>query len=162
MHPLTFTDTCWTFKETEQLMWAQHGALQQWKLQQWVTSTAAGIFECDMQALVYCWRKCTATGGSYAKIVFCNWEFATSDSITVLFVVISMEINRQHYFWSNLCSFSWLGDLNFSLALHQYLAAEMIWIEYCILTVDVCSMQWKSLGLSLLAGALSLPSHVCF
>jgi len=33
--------------------------------------------------------------------VFCSWEFTLSSSVTVLFVaaVVSMEINRRHYFW---------------------------------------------------------------
>ena len=36
------------------------------------------------------------------KIVFCSWEFALSNSVIVLFVsiVVSMEINRRHYFRS--------------------------------------------------------------
>ena len=44
-------------------------------------------------------------GGGYAeKIVFCSQEFALPNSIAVLFVsvVVSMEINRRHSFWSKL------------------------------------------------------------
>ena len=37
------------------------------------------------------------------KIVFCSWEFALSNSIIVLFVIVSMEINSRHYFQSDLC-----------------------------------------------------------
>lgn len=39
------------------------------------------------------------------KIVFCIWEFALSNSVTVLFVavVVAMEINKRCYFWCNLC-----------------------------------------------------------
>ena len=35
---------------------------------------------------------------------FCSWEFALSNSVITLFVfvVVSMEINRRHYFWSDL------------------------------------------------------------
>ena len=38
------------------------------------------------------------------KVVFCSWEFALSSRVTELFVsvVLSMEINRRHYSWSNL------------------------------------------------------------
>jgi len=38
------------------------------------------------------------------KIVFCSWEFAVSNTITVLFVsaVVSMKVNKKHYSWSNL------------------------------------------------------------
>ena len=40
----------------------------------------------------------------YWKIVFCSWNFSLSNSIIVLFVadVVSMKINRRHYFWSNI------------------------------------------------------------
>jgi len=33
-------------------------------------------------------------------------QFVLSSTVTVLFVVLSMEINRRHYFWSNLCSYA--------------------------------------------------------
>ena len=38
-------------------------------------------------------------------IMFYSWEFALSNSVTMLFVpvVVSIEINREHYFQSNLC-----------------------------------------------------------
>ena len=38
------------------------------------------------------------------KIVFCNWEFALSKSVIVLFVsaVVFLEINKRHNFQSNL------------------------------------------------------------
>jgi len=58
-----------------------------------------------MQALVHRWPKCTAIGGDYVnKMVFCSQEFALSNSVIVLFVsiVVSMEINRRHYFRSGL------------------------------------------------------------
>ena len=44
------------------------------------------------------------------KIVFCILEFALSNSVTVLFVsgVVSMEINRRHYFWRDLHNCSML------------------------------------------------------
>ena len=38
------------------------------------------------------------------QILFCTWEFALSNSVIVLFVdvVVSMEINRRHFFWRDL------------------------------------------------------------
>ena len=43
------------------------------------------------------------------KTVFCSWEFALSICVIVLFVsvVVSMEINRRHYFQSNLRALCW-------------------------------------------------------
>ena len=47
----------------------------------------------------------SANGGDYAeKITFYSWEFTLSNSIMVLLVsvVVSMEINKKHYFQSDL------------------------------------------------------------
>ena len=42
--------------------------------------------------------------GDYVEKVFYSWEFALSNSAMVLFVsVVSMEVNRRHYFQCNLC-----------------------------------------------------------
>ena len=59
-----------------------------------------------MQVLVHHWWKYIANGGDCWKLVFCSWEFPLSNSVTVLFVsvVVSMEINRRHYFWNDLCT----------------------------------------------------------
>ena len=45
-----------------------------------------------------------SNGGDYVEKVFCSWELALSNSVIVLFVavVVSLEINRGQYFWSNL------------------------------------------------------------
>ena len=100
--------TCWMFMETKHF-WSgcEHseavgGAFQQRWQWQWITSSAADLEECSMQALVHHWWKCIANGGDCWKIVFCSWEFALSNSVVVLFVsvVFSMEINKRHYFWS--------------------------------------------------------------
>ena len=46
------------------------------------------------------------TTGENAQLMFvtmvCIWEFSLSNSVIVLFVsvVLSMEINKRHYFWS--------------------------------------------------------------
>jgi hypothetical protein len=34
-------------------------------VKQWATSAGADFYECGMQALVHCWRKCIANGGYY-------------------------------------------------------------------------------------------------
>ena len=73
-----------------------------------ITVAGADFYFCSMQALFQCWQKCITNGGDYVeKIVFCRWEFALSNRVTVLFVaiVVSMEINKKHYFWSNLHSY---------------------------------------------------------
>ena len=47
----------------------------------------------------------SANGDDYVKkIALCSWEFALSNGVIALFisVVVSMEINRRHYFWSDL------------------------------------------------------------
>ena len=50
-------------------------------------------------------QKCIANGGDYVQKLFCCWEFALSNSVIVLFepVAVSMEINRNFYFLSDLC-----------------------------------------------------------
>jgi len=59
-----------------------------------------------MQILAHGWWKCIANGGDIAnggwKIVFYSWEFPLSNSVIVS-VVVSLEINGRHHFWSNLC-----------------------------------------------------------
>jgi len=34
---------------------------------QWATTAGADFYECGMQALVHCWRKCIASGGDYVE-----------------------------------------------------------------------------------------------
>ena len=67
---------------------------------------------------------------------YCTWEFALSNSITVLFVSVvgSMEINRRHYFQSKLCNY------NSSLENHSKKGT----IAY------YCSFNWKKKYLCLL------------
>ena len=76
-------------------------------VKQWVTSAGAYFYKCGIQALVHCRQKCIANGGDYWKIVLCSWAFALSNSFILLFLcsVVSMEINRRHYFHSNLFTY---------------------------------------------------------
>ena len=109
---LTFINASWTFLEPKQWMWAQWGggwcvsavATVTWKTNH-VLDGHADFHGCGSCSLLMkmrsewwwlCW-----------KVVFCSWGFALSNSVTVLFasVVVSMEINRRQYFWSNLCTF---------------------------------------------------------
>ena len=48
-----------------------------------------------MQALVHCWRKCIANGGDYLEK-----ECFVAKNLLFVSVVVSMEINREHYFRS--------------------------------------------------------------
>jgi len=52
------------------------------------------------------------------KIVFCSWVFPLWNCVIVFFVsvVLSMEINRKHYFWSNLHVLYELQDNSSSLS----------------------------------------------
>ena len=57
-----------------------------------------------MQACVHCWPKCIGNGGEYIeKQCFVTenliYQIASSYSVSS---VVSMEINRRHYFQSNL------------------------------------------------------------
>jgi hypothetical protein len=53
-----------------------------------------------VQALVRRWRKCIANGGDRGTMVFCNWQLALSNGVTVhpVSVIVSVEINRRHTF----------------------------------------------------------------
>ena len=68
VHPLTFTDACWTFLEIEQWMWAQRGVGGEFQ-QSWqqVTSPGADCYMHGTQALVHLWQKCTANGDNYVE-----------------------------------------------------------------------------------------------
>ena len=80
------------------------GAFLHWL--QRVTSTGADLHERGMQALVHSCQKCIANGGDCWKTVFGSWEFALSSNVIVMIfvaVVISIEINRRHYFCTDLC-----------------------------------------------------------
>ena len=79
--------------------------------QKWVTSTGAYFYKRGMQALSLITGKraqlmVVTTLKCKAKKVSCSREFALSNSAVVLSVAagVSMEINRMHYFRSNLHS----------------------------------------------------------
>ena len=105
-HLLTFSDACWMCMETKQWMWAQWGvgdAFQQWRQRQCIPSASADFDKhattCSLMVKMHSWWWWLCW-----KIVFSSWEFALSNSVIGLFVsvVISMEINRRHYFRSDL------------------------------------------------------------
>jgi len=60
-----------------------------------------------VQTLVHCWRKCIANDGDYVEkedLLAANLLYQTVFVIMLfLYVVVSIEINRRYYIWSNLC-----------------------------------------------------------
>ena len=61
-----------------------------------------------MQVLVHHWQKCMVSVGDFVeKWYFVVGEFALSHSIIVslYLLVVSIEINRRHYFQSDLHTF---------------------------------------------------------
>ena len=63
-HPMTLINTCWTFMESKEWMWAPWGG--GWcvsALVTDVTSAGADLYEGGMQALAHHWWECTANGG---------------------------------------------------------------------------------------------------
>ena len=81
------------------------GAFQQWRHWQWVTvcwcrflwmqhATCSLLVKTHSSWWWLCW-----------KIVFCSWEFALSNTITVLLYLLyfhGKKKNGKHFFWSNL------------------------------------------------------------
>jgi len=61
--------------------------------QAWYAGSCSSLVKMRSSRWWLCW-----------KVMFCSWEFALSNSIIVIFVSVTvyMEINRRHYFWSNL------------------------------------------------------------
>jgi len=95
------------------------------------TSADADLYEYGMQALVQSWWKCIANGDDCWKILFCSWEFALSNSVTVVFVatVVSKEINRRHYFQSNLCLCSQSVCIKFRERRTIVIAKRLLWTQ---------------------------------
>jgi hypothetical protein len=58
----------------------------------------------SMQAPVHRWRKWVASSGLCGTIVFCSWKLALPNAVLIhaLSVAVSVQINRRHYFWSEL------------------------------------------------------------
>ena len=101
-HPLTFINVCWMLMVTKERMWAQWGGGHcisvghfYW-YRSWQAQNAGSHSLLAKMHSQWWWL--------YWKILFCSWEFALWNGVTVLFVlvVVSMEINRRHYFWCNL------------------------------------------------------------
>jgi len=57
-----------------------------------------------MQVPIHCWQKCIAHSGACVEKYCLVAENSLSDRVIVLavFVVVSMKINRRHYFQSKL------------------------------------------------------------
>ena len=88
--------------------WKQRGSLTEWHLtwKCWCVTEflhaekMAGFYSLLVKIPSYWWCLCW-------KVVFYSYKFALSDSVFVFFVslVVSMEINKRHYFWNNLHRF---------------------------------------------------------
>ena len=114
-HPLTFVDACWTFVKTKQ--WMQRSEVVVVPFQQWwhrcerqaTFQTAMQIFtSLTCRLLFICWQKCIANGHVCIK----KWYFVAENLLyqTVLLCSLYLlkfllEINRRHYFQSNLRTF---------------------------------------------------------
>ena len=85
-HPLTFIDAFWTFLEAKEWMWAQ------WRHKRWQAVSQTAMHSCHTGKL------------RVLQSLLCSWEFTLSNSVIVLFVsvVVSMEMKRSRYFWSDL------------------------------------------------------------
>lgn len=87
-------------------MWAQcSGEFQhRWQQQQFAVLTGADLYESCVQALVHLRQKYLASGGKYAERYCFVAEFSLSNSVILLFVfvVVSLKINRRHYFQRDL------------------------------------------------------------
>ena len=82
----------------------------------------AGYFSLLLKIHSYWWWLCW-------KRVFCSREFALSNCVIVLFVsvVVSMEINRGHYFQSDLCIFTVRKKQNILFVLKYLFLVKMYW-----------------------------------
>jgi len=76
---------------------------KQWMWAQWRMAVFSAVVTATVGHLCWCrflevWPVCSCS--SLATVVFCRWEFALSNSVIALFVyvVVSVEINRRHYF----------------------------------------------------------------
>ena len=109
--------TCWRSLVLAECLWRPDsgvgavrwreggGAFQQWNM------ACVSCCCCHLAMVSFCttkWRvsqsahPCkSANGGNFWNTSFCSWAFALSNIIIMLFVsvVVSMEINRRHYFW---------------------------------------------------------------
>ena len=70
--------------------------------------------------------------------MFCNWKFALSNIVIMLFVsvVVSMEINRRHYFWSSHHTSFVLGccskQLIILIGLEKSFLIQRMQPKYCV------------------------------
>jgi len=55
-------------------------------VKQWANSAGADFYECGMQALVHCWRKCIAIGGDYVE----KWCFVAKNLLYQIVLLCSL------------------------------------------------------------------------
>ena len=95
-HSLMLADCLWRSNRGCEHSEAAGGAFWQWWQWQWVSSIGADFYKHSTQALGHCWWKGTTNGGD------CVEKECLLNSVTVHFVIASVEISRRHYFWSDL------------------------------------------------------------
>jgi len=106
-HPLALAECWWRQKSGYEHSKVVSSAFQQW--QQWREIQAHSGQPCRLLRARHA-GSCSSLPKTRSKwwlllkIAFCNWEHPLSSSVTMLFVsvVVSVEVNRRHYFWSNL------------------------------------------------------------
>ena len=109
--------------------------------QQWVTSAG-------MLALVHCWWTCIANGGDCVeKQCFVAENFLYSVFVLFVSVVVSIEINRRHCFWSDLHidALQFLGDLfpaKFWLLQVMSTFTALFCRNQCSFNVGCCDYSW--------------------
>lgn len=62
------------------------------------------FYERSWYSLLFITHENAVNDGNYAENAFCIWKFALSKSDIMPFVpvAVSMKINRNYYFWSDL------------------------------------------------------------
>jgi len=106
LHTLTLISIWWMFMKTKEWMQAQWGyewcvsavTTVMWKMSHFLGSHIQLSPHVMKQVLI------SSSALIFWKIVFFSWGFALSNSVIMLFVALVdwVEINRRHYFWSNL------------------------------------------------------------
>ena len=114
-------------------------------VKEWVTSASVDFYENSMQALDHCRQKSIANSDDHVEqMVFCSWKLALFNVILVpsVSVLIYIEINKRHYFWSNPCMLIFLSNLQLLLG-----PAANVCVCVCMISIFYISIVrgWFSL-----------------
>ena len=104
-HSLTLSECLWWSNSGCEHSEEVGGAFQLWRWQQWVTSAGADFYKYGTQALIHCWCKCNTNGGDcVSKYCFVTENLLYWTVLLCSLYLFAMEINRRHYFQTNLCN----------------------------------------------------------